>query len=149
MSKLALDGAVANAPGVRALRRNKHITRQCGYAFVFLYDSNAYDGLDAATFRTALSREIGFDFGTTYTPLSHSEVYYPHTKQRHNLSSSYRKAITPSRWKLSIADDVWRNKAVVANWRIFGCSPKHAHLLTDAITKIYENRGDLLKKSPS
>jgi len=141
---LALDAAIANAPGVRALRRSKHITRQCGYAFVFLFDSEAFDGLDCATFRKALSAELGISFSSTYTPLSHSEVYYPHTKKRHRLNQEYLKAIMPSRWDLPIADDIWKNKAVMASWNIYGCPPKRAKLLTDAIVKIYENRHDLL-----
>lgn len=136
---LALDKAVTDAPGVRALRRSKSITRQCGYAFVFLYDGEAFDGVDCATFRNALSAELGISFGTTYTPLSHSEVYYPHTKKRHKLNKRYLKAITPSRWNLPVADDVWQNKAVVASWPIYGCHPKRAKLLTDAIVKIHEN----------
>jgi L-glutamine:2-deoxy-scyllo-inosose/3-amino-2,3-dideoxy-scyllo-inosose aminotransferase len=141
---LGLDRAVADAPGVTALRRNKHITRQCGYAFAFLYNSEVFDGVDCATFRKALSAELGCAFFTTYAPLSHSEYYYPHTKKRHKLNKSYLKAITPSRWNLPVADDLWQNRAVLASWRIYGCSPKQAKLLTDAIVKIYENRHDLL-----
>jgi dTDP-4-amino-4,6-dideoxygalactose transaminase len=141
---LALDKAVADAPGVHVLQRSKHITRQTGYAFVFLYDSEAFDGVDCVTFRKALSAELGFSFDTTYTPLSHSEVYYPHTKKRHNLNKEYLEAITPSRWNLPVADHVWQNRAVLADWSIFGCQPKRAKLLTDAIVKIYENRHALL-----
>jgi len=106
---LALDGAIAEAPGVRPLRRNPHINRQCGYAFVFLYDRATFDGLSAAAFRQALSAETGVNFGTTYTPLSHSEVYYPQTKKRHHLSQSYLEAITPSRWPLPVTEDLWQN----------------------------------------
>ena len=98
----ALDRAVADAPGVRPLRRNKHIRRQCTYSYVFFYEQEVFDGLDAATFRKALSAEVGIGFGTTYTPLNQSEVYYPHTKKRHFLNRSYLKAITPSRWKLPV-----------------------------------------------
>jgi len=140
----ALDEAVAAAPGVRPLRRNKHITRQCGYGYVFLYDKDAFDGLDGAAFREALSAELGRKFMTTYTPLSHSEVYYPHTKRRHHLSKSYVKAITPSRWKLPVCEALWKDRAVVAAWSIYGTAPSRAHLLTDAIAKIHEHRTDLL-----
>jgi L-glutamine:2-deoxy-scyllo-inosose/3-amino-2,3-dideoxy-scyllo-inosose aminotransferase len=144
---LALDKAVAAAPGVRPLRRNGHITRQCSYAFAFLYDRAAFDGVDAVTFRAALSAELGIAFGTTYTPLSHSEVYYPHTKKRHQLNADYVQAITPSRWQLPVADDVWQNKAVVSQWAIFACPPERAGCVTDAIAKIYEQRHELLAKS--
>jgi len=146
---LGLDKAVDDAPGVSPLRRNKHVTRLCAYRFVFLYSKEAFDGLDCATFRNALSSELGVMFDTTYTPLSHSEVYFPHTKKRHKLSKAYLKAITPSRWDLPVADDLWRNRAVVTSWNIYGCEPKRAGLLTDAITKIYDNRQDLLTGSES
>jgi len=143
---LALDQAVADAPGVRPLRRHKSITRQCGYAFVFLYDKDAYDGLDADTFRKALSAELGRHWGSTYAPLNQSDVYYPHTKKRHHLSKSYLKAITPSRWKLPVCEAMWRDRAIVTDWSVYGTSPSRARLLTDAIVKIYENRHELLAR---
>ena len=141
---LALDKAVADAPGVQPLRRNPHITRQCSYAFGFLYDSQTFDGLDCDAFRKALSAELGLAFGSTYTPLSHSEVYYPHTKKRHQLSTDYVQAITPARWQLPAADDVWLNKAVLTGWAVFACPPERAGCLTEAIAKIYDSRHELL-----
>ena len=141
---LALDRAVAQAPGVRPLRRNPHITRQCGYAFAFLYDKEAFDGLDAAQFRKALSAELNWGFGSTYTPLHHSEVYYPHTKRRHHLSRSYLKAISPSRWELPVAESLWRDRVVLTGWGVYACPPSRARLLTEAIAKIHEHRQELL-----
>lgn len=141
---IALDNAIADAPGVKPLRRDKNITRQCSYAFVFLYDSAAFDGLDVKIFRKAFSAELGVNFDTTYTPLNRSEVYYPHTKKRHQLSESYQKSINPSRWDLPVANDIWANRAVLTQWNIFGCPPDQAHLLTDSIVKIYENRDQLI-----
>ena len=141
---LALDRAVAEAPGVRPLRRSRQITRQCGYAFVFLYDREAFDGLDADVFRKALSAELGLGFGTTYAPLNGSDVYYPHTKKRHHLSKRYIRDITPSRWELPLAESIWRDRAVLAGWRIYACPPSRARLLTDAIAKIHEHREELL-----
>ncbi|MBN1348838.1 DegT/DnrJ/EryC1/StrS family aminotransferase [candidate division KSB1 bacterium] len=142
---LALDAAIAEAPGVQPLRRNPHITRQCGYAFVFLYDRSAFDGIEGKLFRKALSAEVGYDFTTTYTPLSHSEVYSPHQKKRHHLNRSYLEAITPSRWNLPVADDLWQHRAVLAGWGIFACPPERASLLTEAIAKIHLNRNELLR----
>lgn len=142
---LAMDKAIAAAPGVQPLFRDACIARQCGYAFAFAYDKAAYDGLPGETFRQALSAELGWGFGTTYTPLNHSEVYYPHTKKRHHLSKEYLKAITPSRWKLPVCEDLWRDRAITASWSIFAVDPKRAGLLSDAIAKIYENRAELLR----
>ncbi len=144
---LALDKAVAAAPGVRPLRRDQHITRQCGYCFAFLYDKEAFDGLSGAAFRRALSAELGVGFGSTYTPLSHSDLYSPQTKRRHNLSPAYVRAITPSRWNLPVADDLWKDRAILTGWRFFGCPLARAGLLTDAIAKIYEHRAELRKSA--
>jgi dTDP-4-amino-4,6-dideoxygalactose transaminase len=146
---LALDKAVAAAPGVKPLRRDKHITRMCGYCFVFLYDREAFDGLSGAMFRRALSAELGVGFGSTYTPLSHSDLYSPHLKKRHALSPSYVKAITPARWNLPVADEIWKDRAIVTSWHVFSCPPSRAGLLTDAIAKIYEHRAELLKADKS
>ena len=140
---IALDEAISDAPGVKLLRRLKGITRQCGYGFAFLYEPRAYGGLAPQKFREALAAEGGLSFGSTYAPLHHSELYYPHLKKRHHLNRSYTRAITPSRWELPVADDVW-HRSVVSPWGIFACPPSRSHLLTDAIVKIHEQRDDLL-----
>jgi dTDP-4-amino-4,6-dideoxygalactose transaminase len=144
---LALDRAVADAPGVKPLRRDDQITRQCSYGFVFLFDGEAFDGLDIATFRHALAAELGISFHATYAPLNQSAVYYPHTKKRHQLSPAYVEAITPSRWNLPVAEDLWCNQVVMAQWSILGCPAARVSLLTDAIAKIYEAREVLLAAS--
>jgi L-glutamine:2-deoxy-scyllo-inosose/3-amino-2,3-dideoxy-scyllo-inosose aminotransferase len=144
---VALDAAVAAAPGCRAMRRHKHLTRQVGYCFSFLYDKEEFDGLSGDVFRKALSAELNWAFLKPYTPLHHSELYYPQTKKRHHLSKDYVKAITPSRWKLPVADDLWKDRAIISMWQIQGVAPSRAHLLTDAIAKIYANRAALLKAS--
>ena len=141
----AFDRAIEAAPGVRPLFRSENLTRQCSYGFVFLYDQNAFDGLPATQFRKALSAELGVTFGTTYEPLNQSPVYYPHTKKRHQLSQEYMQAITPSRWQLPVAEALWRDRVVQALWSILGCPIEKAHLLTDAIGKIYEQRHALLE----
>jgi L-glutamine:2-deoxy-scyllo-inosose/3-amino-2,3-dideoxy-scyllo-inosose aminotransferase len=147
----ALDAAVAAAPGVRALRRSTPITRQTGYCYGFLFDPAAWDGITGETFRRALSAELSWSFDTTYTPLSHSELYYPHTKRRHALSRGYLRAITPSRWDLPVADALWKDGAVLTGWPIFGLAPARAPLLTEAVAKLFENRDELrvLQDSPT
>ncbi len=142
---LTLDKAIADAPGVKPLRRNEHITRQCGYSFAFLYNKDEFDGLGRMDFQKALSAELGIEFDETYEPLSHSDLYTPHYKKRHKLSENYLKSITPSRWNLPVADNLWENRAVVTLWQIYGCPQDRASLLTDAITKIYKNRDELIK----
>lgn len=146
---LALDEAIAAAPGVKPMRRDAKITRQAGYCLAFQYDKTQYDGLPGKIFRKALSAELNWEFLPPYTPLSHSEMYYPHTKKRHQTSQAYLKAITPSRWKLPVADAMWTDGAVIALWQIYGLAPGRAHLLTDAIAKIHANRQELLDVADS
>ena len=141
----ALDKAIAAAPGVRPMRRDPRITRQVGYCFAFQYERETFDGLPLAVFRKALMAELNWDFFPTYTPLHHSELYTPHTKRRHQLGRAYTRAITPSRWKLPVAEDLWKNRAVISMWQIYGLAPARAHLLTDAIAKVYANRSELRK----
>ena len=143
-ASLALDEAVAAAPGVRPLWRSPKLTRSCGYAFVFLYDARAFDGLPADAFRRALSAELGVRFGSTYVPLHHSDLYRPHTTKRHHITPRYLRAITPSRWELPVCDSLWRDRAVTSSWRIFACPPSRARLLTDAIAKVHERRAELI-----
>ncbi len=143
----ALDRAVAAAPGVAPLRRSKRITRQCSYAYAFLYDKDAFDGLPALKFRKALSAELGVKFGSVYEPLNRSSLYRPHTKKRHQLSKSYLKAINPARWKLPVCQALFDGRAVTSDWDILACPPNRARYLTDAITKIHEHRKELLPAS--
>jgi len=141
---LALDAAVAAAPGAVPLHRNRHITRQTGYMFGFQIDPRAWEGLSGWDFRKALSAELSWNFGSTYTPLHHSELYYPQTKKRHAISKAHLRAITPSRWDLPVADALYNDRAIMCGWSIYGLAPGRAHLLTDAIAKLHENRGELV-----
>jgi len=140
----ALDKAVDAAPGTKALRRHRMITRQCSYQFAFLYDKQAFDGVSGDTFRKALSAELGVLFHACQAPLSHSSVYYPHTKKRHQWSKSYLKAITPSRWDLPVADELWKDSSVLTGWRILGCTADAPKKLTEAIGRLHDNREQLL-----
>ena len=144
---LAMDAAIAASPGVKPLRRHKAITRQCGYGFAFLYNPKTFGGLPLADFRSALSAELGQPFMPTYAPLNTGELYTPHLKKRHQISKTYLKAITPSRWDLPNAIDLWENRAVISPWSIYACPPSRARYLTDAIAKIHENHGELLGRS--
>ena len=110
----------------------------------FLYQKDEFDGLSRLDFQKALTAELGIEFDETYVPLSHSDLYTPHYKKRHKLDKNYLKAITPSRWNLPVSDDLWQNRAIVTLWQIYGCPREKASLLTDAISKIYENRGELI-----
>jgi len=141
----ALDAAVDAAPGARSLRRHPKLTRQCSYGFLFLFEPEEFDGLDVVTFRKALSAELGFEFWNSYTPLHRSEVYYPHTKKRHQLSAEYTSAIDPSRWDLPVADEFRENRIVLGHWSIFGCGDDGPDLLTQAIAKIHEHRHELMR----
>jgi hypothetical protein len=42
-----------------------------------------------------------------------------------------------------VAEELFKNRAVLVGWGFYGCPPGRAHLLTDAIAKIYENRDEL------
>ena len=137
----ALDRAVDAAPGVTSLRRNPRITRQVGYSFCFRYEPLEYDGIAGDVFRRALSAELCWPFESTYAPLNHSELYYPHTKKRHALSAEYLMAITPSRWELPAAEALWKDHAVTSPWPIMGMAPTRARLLTDAIAAGSRNCG--------
>lgn len=139
----ALDQAIAAAPGVLPMRRDPRISRQVGYCYAFRYEPEEFGGIPLAVFRRALAAELNWEFFPTYAPLHHSELYTPHTKRRHQISPAYTRAITPSRWKLPVAQDLWQNRAVITLWQIYGLAPSRTHLLTDAIVKLYEHRAEL------
>ena len=140
----SLDDAVAAAPGVRPFRRDAGLTRMCGYGFGFNYNPAAFDGLDGATFRTALSAETGCGFGSTYEPLNDSPHYYPYTKRRHHLSPEYLRRITPNQYELPAAVAAYRDHAVISSWKLSACPPERAGMLTEAIGRIHDQRKALL-----
>ncbi|MCK5739976.1 DegT/DnrJ/EryC1/StrS family aminotransferase [bacterium] len=141
---LGLDVAIEASPGVSVLFRDPKITRQSSYNFAFMFEPEQWNGVSAAQFRKALAAEVGVDFFTTYAPLNHSDFYYPQTKKRHQLSAEYVAAITPSRWELPECDAVFEN-AIISLWPLLGCPVTDAPLLTEAITKLYNNQDELRK----
>ena len=73
-----LDEALGGIAGLaNSMRRRDEVTRHGLYAYVVRYDSEAFGGLAAMEFRTALSDELGIPVGTTYEPLNRSPLYRP------------------------------------------------------------------------
>jgi L-glutamine:2-deoxy-scyllo-inosose/3-amino-2,3-dideoxy-scyllo-inosose aminotransferase len=143
----ALDKALSKAPGVRALRRNPRITRQCGYGVGFRYDSESFDGLPGGIFRDALKSETGIGFHGGYDPINESGLYRPGTKKRSKISREYLKAIDPRRWKLPVSRDVRRNSGMITGWNFSLMPVSRLPLFADAIEKIYDNRKELLRRA--
>ncbi len=121
---LALDEALRQIPGVEPMLRREAVTRQGMYAYVFRYAAEAFGGLSASGFRSALSTELGVNVRSTYEPLNQSPLFRPHTKRRHRLNEDYWRSIDPSRFELPVADRAYADESMVI---------AHEILLADAV----------------
>lgn len=97
-----LDDALADVDGLTPTRRRPAVTRQGMYGYVMSYDADAFGGMEASRFRSALSAALGIPVGAPYDPLNGSPLYRPQTKRRHRLDAQWEQ-IDPTRFELPIA----------------------------------------------
>jgi L-glutamine:2-deoxy-scyllo-inosose/3-amino-2,3-dideoxy-scyllo-inosose aminotransferase len=106
-----LDEAFAGVAGMTPMKRRSEVTRQGLYAYVVRYDMDAFDGMSAPAFRTALSAELGIPVSSTYEPLNSSPLYQPQTKRRY-LGAQWDE-IDPARFELPVATRAYEEESIV------------------------------------
>ncbi len=119
-------------------------TKKTYFNYALRYNEKAL-GVPVERFRAALAAELGFAIDPSYQPLNDCTLYRPLTKQRHNLSSEYQKAIDPSRFDLPVSQDIYENSSITFHHKILLAEEKEMHLIAQAIEKVIDNK-DLLKR---
>jgi L-glutamine:2-deoxy-scyllo-inosose/3-amino-2,3-dideoxy-scyllo-inosose aminotransferase len=140
-----LDAVLANAPGIRPLKRQDAVTRQSYYAYGFRFIPEEWDGITRRTFSQALWAETGIGFGTPYEPLNDCSLYQPHSKRRHRLDDEYWAKINPSRYELPVNERIAYREGVLIGQPVLLLDPKDMDVIGEGIAKLYKNK-EALKK---
>ena len=130
-----LDEALGGIAGLTPMRRRDEVTRHGLYAYVVRYDGEAFGGLAAMEFRTALSDELGIPVGSTYEPLNRSPLYRPQTKRRYMLKDQWAK-IDPARFDLPVATRAHEHEAVVIPHQVLLAPWAELSTVADAAQRI-------------
>jgi len=138
-----LNEVLAEAPGVRALKRLQGVTRQSYYAYGFRFIPEEWDGVNRDQFAQALTAEVGIWFAGVYAPLAQSELYQPRTKQRHRISDEYWAKIDSGRHDLPNTDRIASKEAVVTDHSTLLLPSQDMDKVGEAIDKIHKNQAEL------
>ena len=126
------------------MKRDPRTTRQSYFNFAFRYERKAFGGAPVTAFRDALAAEL--DVATVepcYVPLNDCSLYRPLTKKRYHISAAYWKAIDPSRFKLPVCEDAYKNTSVTFHHSVLMAKKSGVDLVAEAIVKIQENASEL------
>ncbi|MFO8058566.1 MAG: DegT/DnrJ/EryC1/StrS family aminotransferase [bacterium] len=139
-----LNGLLQKIEGVSPMKRDKRTTSQSYFNFAFRYQSDAFKGLPADTFRKALAKELGTGVEACYIPLNDDPLYRPLTKRRYNINRDHWRKIDPSRFKLPVCERAFKEESVCFHHSILLGTRKDMDQIAEAVVKIRDNVDQLL-----
>ena len=139
-----LNGLLEKIDGITPMKRDKRTSTQSYFNFAFRYDKEAFKGLPVWKFRPALSAELGTVIEPCYFPLNDCPLYRPRTKKRYNINKQHWKAIDPSRFKLPMSENAFKEESVCMHHSVLMGKKSDAGQIADAIKKIQDNVDELL-----
>ncbi len=142
-----LNAQLNQIDGLTPLIRRPQITRQGMYAYVFRYQSDAFDNVPVQTFRQALGAELGTQIGNIYAPLNNSPLYQPHSKRRYRLSEEHWQAIDPTRFQTPVATHAFANEAIVISQPHLLADKAAMQAIGEACAKLQANTEELIALS--
>lgn len=130
-----LDAELSQISGVKPMRHRPEVTRQGLYAYVFRYDSQAFEGLPVSQFRSTLAQFLRIPVGSVYEPLNASPLYQPQTKRRYRLGEQWAQ-IDPTRFALPVATHAHAAESVVIPHEALLCEWREISRLVEAVQLI-------------
>lgn len=134
-----LNSLLAQLPGVVPMFRDERETSEAYFNFAFRYRQAEFKDVPIASFRKALSLELGCPVEACYEPLNQCSLYAPHTKpHRHRLTENYWKQINPSRFSLPKCESAFKDESVCCHFNILMGFREDMDQIAEAIQKIYD-----------
>jgi L-glutamine:2-deoxy-scyllo-inosose/3-amino-2,3-dideoxy-scyllo-inosose aminotransferase len=138
-----LNRLLAEAPGVRPMKRLEGVTRQSYYSYAFRFVPEEWNGIGRDAFCRALAAETGLIPGGGYEPLNHTSIYQPRTKRRHRLDDDYWARINPERYDLPRTERMACQEGVVIHHPFLLLDPEDMEAVGEAISKLHRNQDEL------
>jgi L-glutamine:2-deoxy-scyllo-inosose/3-amino-2,3-dideoxy-scyllo-inosose aminotransferase len=139
-----LTELLKSIPGIKPLRDDHRLTKKTFFNFAFRIDENVL-GVDAKTFRTAVSKELGFLLESCYQPLNDCSLYRPLTKKRYRLTEEHWKKLDPSRFDLPVCKKLYEHEAVCFHHRYLMGPNEDMEQIYDAVKKVIDYKDELRK----
>lgn len=133
-----LDEQLSKIPGILPIRPYDAQNHRAYFNYAFRYDEKQFGGggVSAATFRSALTEELGIEFEACYEPLVDCSLYRPHTKRRYRITDEHWRAIDPRRFDVPQAVDTHKNRSVVVHHKVLLGDRKDMDQIVEAVRKI-------------
>jgi L-glutamine:2-deoxy-scyllo-inosose/3-amino-2,3-dideoxy-scyllo-inosose aminotransferase len=137
-----LSKELAKIPGIRPLKQDSRQTTVSGYAYVFRYDENEFNGVPVEVFRKALFAE-GMPCSNIYVPVHKSPFFTvdprssPFAAGYYNKKRDYRKMSFPVSEKAS-----YREAVAFLHQVLLGTKDDMDDII-QSVAKIYDNRDRL------
>jgi L-glutamine:2-deoxy-scyllo-inosose/3-amino-2,3-dideoxy-scyllo-inosose aminotransferase len=149
INAMYLNSLLEGIPGVLPMRRRAEVTQQSYFNFAFRLDTKELK-VDNKQFSVALNAELGLQdaFEPPYEPLNNCGLFRPRTKERHNLTAAYWKAIDISKYKLPVATEAHENSGVTIHHQMLMNSRSDMEMVASAIKKIVDNIEELRAVKP-
>lgn len=130
-----LDKLLKEIPGVYPMKDDPRETKKVYFNYCFRIDENKV-GRTAELFRKYFSAEIGFKAEACYQPLNDCSLYRPLTKQRYRINDRYWQEIDPSRFKLPVAERIYKHESVCLHHRILLGEREDMDQIVEAVKKV-------------
>jgi dTDP-4-amino-4,6-dideoxygalactose transaminase len=139
-----LNHILADVPGISPLKRGLGVTRHSYHLYIFRFKSSEFDGLPRARFLEALTAEGIPNLAGYGAPLHRQELFMkrafgPYTGYQHSHPDlDYAQVHSPVSERACKEEACWLPQSVMLG------SETDMDDIAHAMTKIYENRGELL-----
>ena len=140
-----LSGLLEKIEGIRPMAKDKRITHQSVYQYIFRYDPAAFGGASRDRFVEALNAEGIPADGDFYIPIYKSPLFPISADRFPAIRERYGDRIDGSQIDCPVCDKAAYHEAVWLHHPLFMAGKKEMEIVAEAIAKIQKHAGELSK----
>lgn len=139
-----LSNRLNEIQGIKPLKRDKRVTTQASYQYVFRFNPDGFKGLNRDRFVDALNAEGVPCDGYFYIPVYQNALFHLKANEYPECRSRYGDVIDPSSISCPVAERAIYNEAVWMHHPILLGDKKDMDDIVEAVIKIKENVNEIL-----
>jgi L-glutamine:2-deoxy-scyllo-inosose/3-amino-2,3-dideoxy-scyllo-inosose aminotransferase len=130
-----LSNGLSEISGVRPMRRDKRVTRQSYYQFVFRCNADEFQGIQSSVIRDALRAE-GIPCGIVYDPVYRCPLFNADPDEYPFKFTEYGKKIYYDQLFLKVAEIAATNEAITIPHEVLLSTNKDMEDIIEAVAKV-------------